>query len=173
MQNIGIFGGTFDPFHIGHLTIVKCFIEKCSLDKCFIVPAKCSPFKVDKNNLYNNNERIKTIKKYIKGIDKLEISLYEVNNPNPVSYTIDTINYYKNKYNIADIFLLIGYDAAIHFEKWKDYKTILDIAGIVIANRGEDNDKEILKKIFVNGYIDLNNPLINISSTSIRNGNYS
>ncbi|MCL2039453.1 MAG: nicotinate (nicotinamide) nucleotide adenylyltransferase [Bacteroidetes bacterium] len=168
MQNIGIFGGTFDPFHIGHLTIVECFIEKCSLDECFIVPAKCSPFKIYKDNLYTDNERIKIIEKHIKGIKKIQISLYEINNSNPVSYAVDTLNYYKNKYNGANIFLLIGYDAAINFSEWKDYKMILDIAKIVIANRSEYNNKELLEHIFTNGYIELNNPNIDISSTDIR-----
>lgn len=171
LQNIGIFGGTFDPFHIGHLTIVKCFIELCSLDKCFIVPAKCSPFKIDKNNFYDDAKRIKTIEEHIKGIDKLQISLYEINNSISISYTIDTVNYYKKEYTAANIFLLIGDDAAVHFNKWKDYRMILDIAKIVIANRTEHNDKEALEKIFINGYIELNNPLINISSSDIRKKN--
>jgi len=172
MQKIGIFGGTFAPFHIGHLTIVKCFIEQCELDKCYIVPNKCSPFKTDVDILHSNAKRLEIIEKNIIDIHNMELCLYELNNEVEISYSIDTIKYFREIYTAADLFLLIGNDVALHFGKWKNYEEILEMVKIVIAARddkhNEDNNKQLDKIFGVWGYILLENPIVDISSTAIR-----
>jgi nicotinate-nucleotide adenylyltransferase len=114
MNKIGIFGGTFDPIHYGHINILNCFIEKCNLDICYIIPAKCSPFKQNKTNMYSDDERIKLIEKEIINIPKIKISRYEIDNTE-ISYTINTITYFKNQFTDVELFLLIGYYVATQF----------------------------------------------------------
>ena len=116
MKKIGLFGGTFDPIHLGHTTIIECFINKCNLDICYIIPAKCSPFKQDQINLHPDNDRISLIQNAIKNIPNAKLSLFEINNTE-ISYSINTIQYFKQIYPNDEIFLLIGYDVAMTFHK--------------------------------------------------------
>ena len=116
MQKIGLFGGTFDPIHLGHTTILNCFIEKCELDQCYVIPAKCSPFKQDKSNKYTDEERISLIEAELISIPKAVLSLFEINN-HCVSYSINTITYFKEHHPASDLHLLIGFDAAVSFHK--------------------------------------------------------
>jgi nicotinate-nucleotide adenylyltransferase len=171
MQKIGIFGGTFDPFHNGHLSILKCCIEQCELDKCFIVPAKCSPFKVGVGRLYSDTERLNIIQKNIISVSNLELCRYEIDSIDNVSYSVDTIKYFRNLYNNADLYLLVGYDVALNFDKWKNYKEILDMVKVVIAARGNkniDNDYKLIEIFGNKRYILLDNPIVDITSTKIR-----
>lgn len=168
MKNIGIYGGTFDPIHLGHLIIAETFAEKCGLDKVFFVPTKKSPFKVDIQNFFKDSERIELIKLSIANNPIFEVEEYEIKNTN-ISYTIDTINYFQQKYPESTLFLLIGNDNVLEFHRWKDYDSILSKARLVVAQRGSNDpeiDNELLKKYSLTL---LNNPLIGISSSDIRN----
>ena len=172
MKNIGLFGGTFDPFHLGHSTIIRSFIQKCNIDICYIIPAKCSPFKQNKINKFSDEERILLINNEIKNIPNTKLSLFEINK-NEISFFIDTINHYKKKHPTDNFFLLIGYDVAITFHKWKDFSQILSLSTVVIANRTENNTHEHdiqIQKTFENYQpIWLDNPIIDISSSQLRN----
>ena len=172
MKNIGLFGGTFDPIHYGHLEIAKCFLEKCNLEKCIFIPAKVSPFKTEEERMFSDEERFEQVKKAIKDNAQFEISDYEIfNDKNEVSYSIDTIRFFHNKFKKANLFFLIGTDQALHFEKWKDYSEILKLVRIAIANRPEKitlEEKNYINKIFNNSAIWLDNDIFPITSTEIR-----
>jgi len=181
MKKIGIFGGTFDPFHNGHSTILRCFVEQCKLDKCFVVPTKCSPFKVTEDKLYSDIERIDIIEKNIESIPYVELCCYEIDSTEEVSYSVDTVKYFYNIYSNVELFLLLGYDAVLKFNKWKDYKEILAIAKLVVARRGhfdtvEVEEQKLTNVLGIGKCILLNNPIIDITSTKIRtdikNGNF-
>ncbi len=171
-QNIGLFGGTFDPIHYGHIGIAKCFIEKCNLNKCIFIPAKVSPFKVEKQGMFSAEERFALVEKAISINPKFEVSDFEIfNKTSTASYSIDTVRFFRKKFLDANLFLLIGTDQAIKFSHWKDYLEILKIVKIVIANRPENISEEDKKKIndtISSAAIWLNNDIFPVTSTEIR-----
>lgn len=167
MNRIGIYGGSFDPIHLGHLIIAQTFVEQCFLDKCYLVPTKVSPFKTDSVSFFSDVDRLKMLELSIANNPKFELSTFEINNPE-VSYTINTVNHFKHNFPTSELYMLIGFDQAINFDKWKDYEKIRALAKVVVAQRyslsepGQNN----LKTNFE--FILLDNPLIEISSTLIR-----
>jgi nicotinate-nucleotide adenylyltransferase len=169
-MNIGLFGGTFDPIHIGHITIAECFVQVCELDVCYFIPAKCSPFKQSKINMFSDGERCKLLAEAIKDNPKFLLSKYELEHDS-ISYTSDTLQYFKALYPNDKIFLLLGTDQTIKFNEWKNYEWIIDNATIVIATRPEPlpaTDKKHIDEIFKHHCIWLNNPIVDITSTKIR-----
>jgi len=165
LDKIGIYGGTFDPIHLGHLIIAQCFVEQFSLDKCFFVPAKISPFKTDQTTTFSDEERTMMIELSIQGNPLFSVETYELSTAE-ISYTINTVNYFKEKYPNSELYLLIGYDQAINFDKWKESAKIKEITKVVVARRIV-NHKEYTDN-FPNNFIALNNPIISISSTYLR-----
>lgn len=173
-KRIGIIGGTFNPIHIAHLIIAETFFHQLLLDKCFFVPTYISPFKTNNtNDLVATEHRLEMLKISILDNEKFEIETYEIKNQE-ISYTINTIEYFKSRFPKNDFFLLIGDDQAIYFDKWKDWEKILEKVQLCIAKRKFDlNDRDREK---INNTLSLknklpiwlDNPIIEISSESIR-----
>ncbi len=158
-MNIAVFGGTFDPVHLGHVEIVKKALEDGDIDKIIIVPNFLNPLK---NSFSAPAElRLKWLKKVFKDFENVEVSDFEINQKRPV-YSIETIKYFKPKY------FIIGSDNLKTLDKWKDIKEILKKTELVVAKRGEI-DKNLLKKYGIKKIINVNIP---ISSTEIRNGKF-
>ncbi|WP_235670191.1 adenylyltransferase/cytidyltransferase family protein [Mycoplasmopsis pullorum] len=93
-MKIGIFGGSFDPIHKGHIRVAQQAIKELNLDKLFFVPANKSPFKL-KNKYASNEDRVEMIKLVLP--DKCEISNFEINRGG-TSFSIDTARYFKNNF---------------------------------------------------------------------------
>lgn len=174
MHRIGIFGGSFDPVHLGHIKITEEFISKFQLDKCILVPTGISPFKSDESDLpMSGKHRIEMLKLVFGDSSSYEISDYE-SKTKDVNYTIDTLRHIQNLNYNCELFLLIGKDQAVRFNKWKDYKSIYEIASLVIADRYEaacaNSTEEIIQGLRADGTkaFALENELINISSKIIR-----
>lgn len=171
-MKIGIFGGTFDPVHIGHLIIAERFCEIMCLDKCLFVPTYLSPFKIEQNPIIPIEIRLKLLELAIRTNPLFEIEDYEIKSQQ-ISYTIDTINFLQSKYPADELYLLIGADQAKDFHNWKDYKEIMLKANICIARRILDYELNIfpfelyLNKDLMKVY-KLSTPVIEISSTDIR-----
>jgi nicotinate-nucleotide adenylyltransferase len=156
-----LFGGSFDPPHRGHLEILK----ECSqyrYDKLILMPSYESPLKSIKTKA---EHRLNMLNCLIDGLDfPIEISSWEING-NKKSFTYLTIHYLMNKYPNASISLVIGSDQLLQFEKWKNYKFILENSHIICFRR---HDEKI--KFFKNMSISWNKQFkIDISSTQIRN----
>lgn len=171
-MKIGIAGGSFNPIHIGHLIITEHFREQMNLDKVIIIPAAVSPSKINTSDEYLDAEhRLQLIKRAIANNPYLELDTYEIDKQG-ISYTIDTINYLKNKYPAEELFLLIGEDQAIAFNKWKDWQHIAQMMQICVAPRNVYGfDYDAINAVFTsieNKPVIINSPLIEISSTEIR-----
>lgn len=164
-MKIGIFGGSFDPVHKGHLEIAKYAINELNLDKLIFVPAYSSPFKTTKKTA-SGEYRIKMIQLATDGEDKIEVSDFEVKRGG-VSYTIDTLKYFKNKYKNDQLLLLIGSDNLMSLNKWKNIDEICKLAKIVVFKRSNNFNKIYAKKY--NALI-LNNPIRPESSTLYKKG---
>ncbi|BAP39363.1 nicotinate-nucleotide adenylyltransferase [Metamycoplasma canadense] len=164
-MKIGIYGGSFNPIHKGHIELAEFAINNLNLDKLFFVPANKNPFKKS-NDYIENNHRINMINLVLK--DKMFLSEFETNRKGN-SYTIDTVNYFKKKFPNDEIFLLIGSDNIPTLNKWKNIDEIASKVKICSFNRGNKFSKINLKKFNVKI---LKNPILKHSSTLYKKGNF-
>jgi len=165
-NKIGIFGGSFDPPHRGHLEIAKISIEKLSLNKLYWCVTKKNPFK--NKTFFSLSERIKRSKVVANKIIKIKIKHFEdtIKSTN----TIDLVKYLKKKDKKTTFFLIIGSDNLINFHKCKDCKLLAELTKIVIFSR-KDYDIKAKKSVTikkVKKIIFIKNKPINISSAQIR-----
>ena len=164
-MKICLFGGTFDPPHLGHLLIAQTICEAESFDKILFIPVNIPPHK-SVNTLLE--DRLNMLNIAIEDNPNFEISDIEIKRGG-VSYTIDTIRNIKKQYNISSnkISYLIGSDSLLNFHKWKDPEKILEECQIIVAIRPgfrpSDIPAWILHKIQF-----ANIPRFEISSTNIR-----
>lgn len=160
MMKIGIFGGSFNPIHNGHIEIVKFMISTLNLDKMLIVPVGIPSHK--KNNLLNGKKRLTMCKLAFKDLNNIEVLDIEIKQ-NSISYTIDTLKKIISIYGEYNkYFEIIGKDSADYFEQWKNYEEILKLSTVVVFDREEYIGKKIKDLIY------LKTPLFPISSTQIR-----
>jgi nicotinate-nucleotide adenylyltransferase len=164
MEKIAILGGSFNPIHIGHLILANTVCEEFNLDKIIFVPCYIQPLKSNKD-FASAEDRLAMIKLAIQNNPKFELSDIEIKRKGK-SYTVDTLKYFKQKYD--DLYFVIGADNIKDFHRWKEPDTILKLAKLIVTNRGgiEKKIPQRLrgKKIFV-----CKIPDIEISSTLIRN----
>lgn len=159
----GIYGGTFDPVHFGHLITTQFVKEIRRLDKVIFIPAFISPHKTDKVTS-GAIDRLNMIKLAIADIPYFEYSDIEINN-NVVSYTINTLEKLKNRYD--EIELIIGYDNICKFDTWKDPDKIFSLSKVVVMKRKAEEETKCKNKYMeMAEYIET--PQIDISSTQIR-----
>jgi len=161
MKPVGLFGGTFDPIHIGHLITAQSVFEIRRLQKIIFMPAYVSPLKIDYLSA-SSEDRTKMVELAIKNYPYFELSRYEIEK-HKISYTIDTLKNLKKRYDKVE--LIIGYDNYLVFNKWKQADEILQLAKVVVLNRRVDKtgkDEHDERFIFID------NPIIQIASTEIR-----
>ena len=163
MKTVGIYGGTFDPIHVGHLITAQSVCEIRKLDKIIFIPSFISPHKTDRISS-SPRHRINMLKLAIKDIPYFEYSDIEIKKKE-ISYTINSILALKSAYK--NIELIIGYDNLITFDTWKEPDKILELVKLVVLRRKvrEENfqqNKYFKKAIFIE------TPLIEIFGTDIR-----
>lgn len=164
-MKIGLYFGTFNPIHVGHLTIANHLAEYSDLEKIWFVVTPHSPFK-KKSSLLDNRQRYEMVYRATKDYLKLEPSDIEFDLPQP-NYTINTLTYLTEKYPDYEFALIMGEDNLKSFHKWKNYELILDNHDIYVYPRiseGKiethfDNHNKIHK---------VDAPIMELSSTFIR-----
>ena len=157
-----LFGGTFDPLHNGHLTIAKSVLEQGLADEVWLLVTPCNPWKKD-NDLLDDNLRLEMAVNAVEGIEGLTVSDYEMHLPKP-SYTANTLRHISADYPARKFILTIGADNWAKFSNWRDSDYILENYPIIVYPRQGYDITGITPKATV-----LDCPLINISSTEIRN----
>ena len=163
-KKIGIFGGSFDPPHLGHLEISKLAIKKLSLDKIYWCVTQKNPLK--KKAFFSLSNRIKKCKVLTSKIKKIKIKFFE--DKIKSNNTIDLIRYLKTKKNV--LFLIIGSDNLIKFHKWKNWELLLELTEIIVFSR-KDYYRKAKKSVIMKQMKKITffkNKPINISSTQIR-----
>lgn len=135
-MRIGLFGGTFNPIHIGHLRAALEVQEGFKLDKCYIIPAAIPPHK-DLYGIENPRDRLEMVRLAATNHPDFIVSDVELKRSGP-SYTIDTIHHFKSTLpGATSLFLILGYDAFLQMEIWKSYMDLfLLIPFIVMARPG-------------------------------------
>jgi len=162
-----IFGGTFDPPHIGHLLIAQTIIESENFERLIFVPANISPAKKGKI-ISSSKKRLDMLNMALTGNENFEISDFEINKGD-VSYTIDTITEFANTLNLdkKDLYFLMGSDTLGGFHNWKDPKKIMNLCNIIVAIRPGFTPSDIPQWILDEVHF-ANIPQFEISSTTIR-----
>jgi len=165
MSNIGLYLGTFNPIHNGHVELAEYFSNLDELDEVLVVISPQSPFK-NKGTLMSDSHRLKMAEKVFKNFKNVRVSDIEFKMSKP-NFTIDTLKEFKKRHKYNKLILLIGEDNLVGFNKWKDYKKIIEIAEVYVYPR--DTDQKIPDDIIKNSSIKLvNAPKIKISSNQIR-----
>jgi len=162
-MNIGIFGGSFNPIHKGHIAIAKESIKELNLDKLFLVPNFKSPFKtsVKYTDVQHRVNMIELVKP-----ERCEISSFEINRKG-VSYTFETVEHFKKKFPNDNLFLIIGTDNLYKLHKWKNINDIVSKVKIAVFRREGNFSKINIKKY---NAILIKNDLYKYSSTSFKKG---
>lgn len=135
---IGIFGGSFDPVHPGHVETARELLERLPFDEIRLLPAACSPFK---QTLTPNDNRAAMLRLAIDGVAGLTLDTREFNRP-PPSYTIDTLRELRAELGPeVSLVLIMGMDSFKGLRGWKDWQTIPTLAHLVVVTRpGHDHD---------------------------------
>lgn len=163
MNKIGIYGGSFDPIHIGHLITAQRILEIRELSKIIFVPCHISPHKPSFD--YSSGEhRSKMISLAIESIPHFEVSDFEVSKGD-ISYSIDTIRHFKQ--SCDNIELIIGFDNLISFDTWREPDNILKLAELIVLKRKSEMDIHQFHKYYGEAVF-VDTPVIEISSTEIR-----
>lgn len=163
MSKIGIFGGTFDPIHNGHLITAQSVREIRKLEKIIFIPSFVSPHK-EKIDTANPEQRLQMISLAIGDVSFFEASDFEITKGG-ISYTVDTLREFKKKYD--EIEFIIGYDNIFDFHTWKDPDEIMNLAKIIVLKRKSSEPAPFEDK-YVNEAIFVQTRGIEISATDIR-----
>ncbi|WP_298341104.1 nicotinate (nicotinamide) nucleotide adenylyltransferase [uncultured Algibacter sp.] len=164
-MKIGLYFGSFNPIHVGHLIIANYIAEYSDLDQIWFVVTPHNPFK-KKSSLLDNYQRLEMVYLATKDYTRLKPSDIEFNLPQP-NYTVNTLAHLQEKHPEKEFSLIMGEDNLKSFHKWKNYQVILENHHIYVYPRVSDNKVETQfnnhEKIHR-----VNAPIIQLSSTFIR-----
>ena len=161
-----LFGGTFDPPHVGHLIIAETIQESERFDRIVFVPASNPPHK--EKGISPIEDRLEMLRLTLVNNDNFDVSDIEIERGG-ISYTVETVKETKEKFSLSskDLYFLIGSDSLLDFHSWKEYESILNECRVIIALRPGFRpsriDPEILSQIRF-----ANIPQIEVSSSQIR-----
>lgn len=162
-MKIGLFFGSFNPIHIGHMIVANIMANNTDLEQVWFVVSPQNPFKKSKN-LLHEFDRFDMVEKAIADNPKLKVSDIEFSMPKP-SYTIDTLVRLSEKYPNHEFKLIIGEDNLAQFHNWKNHDKILEYYGLYVYNRPKAEPHNYLshsKVVFTEA------PMLDISATFIR-----
>lgn len=161
-MKIGLYFGSFNPIHIGHLIIANHFLNETEIEKIWFVVSPQNPFK-QSNSLLDEYDRLHLVRLATENDNRIKVSDIEFGLPKP-SYTIDTLSYLKERYPSHEFSLIMGSDSFQNFNKWKNYELIKEQHRIYIYRR---NGFEIENTVNAD-IILLDAPILQISATHIR-----
>jgi len=170
-RRIGLYGGTFNPVHFGHLNLAIELKEKGGLDEVWVIPAALSPLRQNEE-LAGATHRLNMAKLGFEQIPGFQVLDLELKRP-PPSYTVETVNEILGRYPKDRFFLLLGEDSVLQFAEWKEISTIVARLPLLIGYRGEFLSSQLeafpfeVRTAVANGRIET--ARFEISATTIRN----
>ncbi len=138
---VGLFGGSFNPLHIGHLRAADEVREILDLDKVVFIPSSIHPIK-NKKNIVDARYRLKMLELATSDTGEFEVSDVEMKRPGP-SYTIDTLKHFKNKFKNYRLFFILGTENLAKIDTWKDCRELFNYADFAVISRPGFNFKNI------------------------------
>lgn len=161
-MHIGLYFGSFNPIHIGHLIVASHIVENADIDKIWFVVSPHNPLK-EAHSLLNEYDRLHLVELAIKDNSKFRASNVEFHLPKP-SYTIDTLTYLKEKFPLEQFSVIMGSDSFQNIHRWKNYEQLLANHCVIVYNRpgfdiAETHGARLTR---------VQAPLLEISSTYIR-----
>jgi nicotinate-nucleotide adenylyltransferase len=152
-MKIGLFGGTFNPVHFGHLRAALEVREGCGLDQVLLIPAAVPPHK-DRGGLAAAADRLRMIELAAEGEPGIAASDVEIRRGGP-SYTIDTVRHFRSELPAGtDIYLITGLDAFLEIDTWKSFRELLALVPVIVisrpdaSNRSAGSDREAVARFF-------------------------
>jgi len=162
---IGVFGGTFDPPHVGHLLLASDAREELRLDRLIFVPAGVQPFKVETPPAASGQDRLEMVRLAIGNDPNYVVDDTEITREG-LSFTVDTLEHLAGRYVGAEFFFLLGQDAAAGFRQWRNPERILEIATLALMMRSGSEDVEGWRNF--EGLVTVSPRRVDVSSTEIR-----
>ncbi|HEX7846307.1 MAG TPA: nicotinate (nicotinamide) nucleotide adenylyltransferase [Chitinophagaceae bacterium] len=160
-MKIGLYFGSFNPVHAGHLIIANHILNETPLEKLWFVVSPQNPFK--SNGLLNEYDRLHLVKLATEDDPRIKVSDIEFGLPKP-SYTVDTLAYLEEKYPGNEFSIIMGADSFQNLHKWKNFQVIIDRYPVYVYQRpGFDISNSIDAKLHI-----VDAPLLQISATQIR-----
>ncbi len=169
-MRIGIFGGSFNPVHNGHIHLARAAAEEFGLERIYLVPSRISPHR-SSDEYVSGEDRLAMLRMAAENDPLFEVSDYELNSDR-VSYSIYTIEHFRGKHPQDELYLLVGSDMLLSFDKWYRFGDILSEATLCVVSRNQGDMKLLKKKAaelsrFGDVLVSESSPVI-ISSTEIR-----
>ncbi len=167
-MKIGLFFGSFNPIHVGHLIVASVIHAQTDLQQVWFVVSPQNPFKQTKN-LLNEYDRLRMVEMAVEDNYDLRACNVEFSMPKP-SYTADTLAYLGERYPQHQFHLILGGDSLTHFHRWKNHRVIIDNHQLYTYPRPGSNEKKVKGEIAHHPNVrTVEAPLLNISATFIRN----
>lgn len=169
-MRIGIYGGSFNPVHNGHIHLALTAVRELELDKLWLVPSKISPHR-SSAEYAPDEDRLEMLRLACKADDVLEVCDYELKTDR-VSYTIFTVQEFRRRFPEEELYLLVGSDMLMIFDKWRSFEDILRECTLAVVSREEGDLHELEKKAEelrkYGNIVVCNAPPVEVSSTEIR-----
>jgi nicotinate-nucleotide adenylyltransferase len=162
---IGVFGGTFDPPHIGHLLLASDARDALTLDRLIFVPAGAQPLKTNAPAVASPRDRLEMVRIAVADDASYTVDDTEINRKG-LSYTVDTLEDLSKRYPGAKLFLLLGGDSVNSFEQWREPQRIRELASLAAMRRDDGSDGGV--KSLPSGVLEVSARRIDVSSTEIR-----
>jgi nicotinate-nucleotide adenylyltransferase len=164
LKRIGIFGGSFDPPHLGHLVIAEMARRSLDLNAVYFVPAYKPPHK-EGSHASTARDRLTMTKLSVQGNAKLKVSDVELRRKG-ISYTVDTVRAFRKRFPTSQLFLIIGSDSLLQFHSWKSPGRILADASLVVYRRPRSGRADA--RLVPSNVSFIEGPRMDVSSSDIR-----
>ena len=166
---IGVFGGTFDPPHVGHLILAADAVEALRLDKLVFVPARAQPLKVDRPAIASAADRLEMVRLAIAGDSRYSVDDAEIGREG-LSFTVDTLEALSGRFEGSRLFLLLGEDSLASFDRWKEPERIRELATLAVMYRARPGGvtKSSRPSLKRKGVETLSTRQVDVSSTEVR-----
>jgi nicotinate-nucleotide adenylyltransferase len=164
-MRIGVFGGTFDPPHVGHLLLAADAREALKLDRLIFIPVWAQPLKVGTPPVASAQDRLEMVRLAVADDANYAVDDAEINRKG-LSYTVDTLEHLAERFKGAQLFLLMGQDALAGFPQWRNPERIRELA--TLGAMGRSIDPELWAEVGAEGVVTVSTRRVDVSSTEIR-----